>query len=96
MKKTSQITQLLSLSLISALIFTAQAAEAKFCGFRRTVACSGMVITESSSGYITYALNRVVYNACGKEVSNKLHKLQGTPEEIERQLQRARCPADGE
>ncbi|WP_413560865.1 hypothetical protein [Bdellovibrio sp. HCB209] len=89
MKKTT--TQFLILNLISALILVGSTAEAKFCGFKRTVECSGMVTTESSSGYMTYVLNRVVYDSCGREVSNKLHKLMGTPEDIERQIRKARC-----
>lgn len=80
--------------LIAATLVSASAAEAKFCGFRQKIACSGMVTGESSSGNITYVLNRVVYNSCGKVISDKFHRLMGTPEEVENQLRQARCPAD--
>lgn len=93
MNNTAQMTQrFTSLLIIAATLLAAPFAEAKFCGFRHKVACSGMVTTESSSGNITYVLNRVVYNACGKVVSDKLHKLTGTVEQVESELRRARCP----
>jgi hypothetical protein len=95
MNNTTQMTQrFASLLLIAATLLPASFAEAKFCGFRHKVACSGVVTTESSSGNITYVLNRVVYNSCGKVVSDKLHKLTGTVEQVENELRRARCPQE--
>ncbi|UYL09310.1 hypothetical protein B9G69_001830 [Bdellovibrio sp. SKB1291214] len=95
MNKTARISHhFASFTIIATTLLVASLAEAKFCGFRHKVACSGMVTTESSSGNITYVVNRVVYNSCGKVVSDKLHKLTGTPEQVESELRRARCPQD--
>ncbi|WP_413294496.1 hypothetical protein ACLSU7_05185 [Bdellovibrio sp. HCB185ZH] len=80
--------------LILAALLGANIAEAKSCGSRQKVVCSGIVTGESSSGNITYVLNRVVYNSCGKIVSDKFHRLMGTPEDVENQLRKARCPED--
>ncbi len=81
--------------LILATLFGSSLAEAKlFCRFRQSVACSGMVTAESSSGNITFLLNRVVYNSCGDVVSEKIHEIRGTPEQVENQLRKARCPQD--
>jgi hypothetical protein len=81
--------------LILTILFGANLAQAKlFCGLRHSVACSGIVTAESSSGNITYVLNRVVYDSCGKVVSDKFHKMMGTAEYVENQLRKARCPQD--
>ncbi|WP_142699733.1 hypothetical protein [Bdellovibrio sp. ZAP7] len=80
--------------LILVALFQAPFAEAKSCGSRQKVVCSGIVTGESSSGNITYVLNRVVYNSCGKVVSDKFHRLMGSPADVENELRKARCPAD--
>ncbi|QLY26710.1 hypothetical protein [Bdellovibrio sp. KM01] len=79
---------------ILTVLLGAHSAEAKSCGSRQKVVCSGIVTGESSSGNITYVLNRVVYNSCGKVVSDKFHRLMGSPADVENELRKARCPAD--